>query len=52
MVGYVPVTYKQRAGISRALPPQRTLKVIISVIKNFPKLKRVISSVSYPKLRG
>jgi glycosyltransferase involved in cell wall biosynthesis len=51
-VGYVPVAYKQRVGISRGLPPQRTLKVIISVIKNFPKLKKILSSAAYPKLRG
>ena len=49
-VGYVPVAYKQRAGISRGLPPQKILEALISVLKNFPKLKHIIKSVSYPKL--
>jgi glycosyltransferase involved in cell wall biosynthesis len=51
-VGYVEVAYKQRSGISRGLPPQKILKVIISVSKNFPKLKRILKSISYPKLFG
>jgi glycosyltransferase involved in cell wall biosynthesis len=51
-VGYVEVAYKQRSGISRGLPPQKILKVIISVLKNFPKLKLILKSISYPKLFG
>jgi glycosyltransferase involved in cell wall biosynthesis len=51
-VGYVAVTYKQRSGVSRGLPPQKIFKVIISVLKNFPKLKRILKSISYPKLLG
>ncbi|MBN1472477.1 MAG: glycosyltransferase family 2 protein [Syntrophaceae bacterium] len=49
-VGYAAVTYKQRAGVSRGLPPQKIFEVIIDVLKNFPELKRVLSSVTYPKL--
>jgi hypothetical protein len=49
-VGYVPVAYKQRSGVSRGLPPQKIFKVISSVLRNFPKLKRILSSVSYPGL--
>jgi glycosyltransferase involved in cell wall biosynthesis len=51
-IGYVDVAYKQRAGISRALPSQKIFKALINVLKNFPELKRIISSVSYPKLSG
>jgi len=51
-VGYVAVAYKQRAGISRGFPPQKIFNVVISVIRNFPGLKSVLSSVSYPKLHG
>jgi glycosyltransferase involved in cell wall biosynthesis len=46
-VGYVPVAYKQRPGRSRALPPQRILKTVISVLSNMPKLKKILSSASY-----
>jgi glycosyltransferase involved in cell wall biosynthesis len=49
-VGYVPVAYNQRSGISRGLPPQNILKVILSVLKNFPILKRVLLSDAYPKI--
>lgn len=49
-VGYVDVSYRERTGISRGLPPQRIIKAVTSVVKNFPELKRIISSVSYPKL--
>jgi glycosyltransferase involved in cell wall biosynthesis len=49
-IGYVPVAYMQRSGISRGLPPQNILKVILSVLKNFPKLKRVLLSDDYPKI--
>jgi hypothetical protein len=49
-VGYVSVDYKQRLGMSRGLPPTNILKVILSVLKNFPKLKKVLSSDAYPKL--
>lgn len=48
--GYVPVAYGQRAGMSRGLPPQKIFQAIISVLKNFPKLKHLFSSSSYPKL--
>ncbi|PKN51091.1 MAG: hypothetical protein CVU55_13215 [Deltaproteobacteria bacterium HGW-Deltaproteobacteria-13] len=50
--GYVPVAYEQRGGISRGLPPQKIFKAIISVLKNFPKLKQILSSSTYPKLAG
>lgn len=49
-VGYVAIAYKQRADMSRGLPPQKIFEVIIGVLKNFPKLKKVLSSVTYPKL--
>jgi glycosyltransferase involved in cell wall biosynthesis len=39
-VGYVEVAYKERTGISRGLPPQQIIGAIISVLKNFPKLKK------------
>jgi len=38
-VGYVPVSYRQRIGASRGLPLGNTLKAILSVLKNFPRLK-------------
>lgn len=47
--GYVPVAYRKRSGISRGLPPHQTVHVIISVLKNFPGLKRTLSSGAYPK---
>jgi glycosyltransferase involved in cell wall biosynthesis len=49
-VGYIEVAYKERSGVSRGLPPQQIIKAIVSVLRNFPELKRNISSVSYPKL--
>ncbi len=49
-VGYVPVAYMQRSGISRGLPPQNILKVIFGVLHNFPKLKKVLLSDAYPKM--
>jgi len=50
-VGYVPVAYMQRSGISRGLPPQNIFKVIVSVLKNFPKLKTVLLSDDYSKIQ-
>ena len=50
-VGYVEVNYRQRSGVSRGLPPQKMLSVIIGVLKNFPRLKRTLSSATYPRLR-
>lgn len=49
-IGYVPVAYMQRSGISRGLPPQNIFKVIVSVLKNFPKLKKVLLSNDYPRI--
>ena len=49
-VGHVAVAYKQRSGISRGLPPQKIPKVIISILKSFPRLKSILKSNSYPKL--
>jgi glycosyltransferase involved in cell wall biosynthesis len=51
-VGYVAVAYKERTSISRGLPPQQIIKAVMSVLKNFPELKRIISSFSYHKLSG
>jgi hypothetical protein len=50
-VGYVEVNYRQRSGVSRGLPPQKMLNVIIGVLKNFPRLKSTLSSATYPRLR-
>lgn len=49
-IGYVPIVYKNRNDESRGLPPQTMFNVITGVLKNFPKLKRIISSRAYPKL--
>jgi glycosyltransferase involved in cell wall biosynthesis len=51
-VGYVEVAYQQRAGLSRGLPPQKILQAVISVVKNFPKLKKILSAASYSGLHG
>lgn len=51
-VGYVEVAYKERKGISRGLPPQQIIRAVISVLKNLPKLKKIVLSDSYPKLSG
>lgn len=48
-IGYVSVAYQQRPGASRALPPQRILKTVISVLSNMPKLKKILSAASYSK---
>ena len=50
-IGYVEINYRQRSGISRGLPPQKMMNAIISVLKNFPRLKSTFSSVTYPRLR-
>jgi glycosyltransferase involved in cell wall biosynthesis len=49
-IGYAEVSYKQRTGISRGLPFQKIFEALISVLKNIPRLKHIITSVSYPKL--
>ncbi len=49
-VGHVPVTYRQRGTVSRGLPPSKIPRVILNVMRNFPVLKRVLSSPSYPRL--
>jgi glycosyltransferase involved in cell wall biosynthesis len=46
-INYIAVAYKQRQGVSKGLPPQKIFESSISVLKNFPKLKRVLSSTSY-----
>ena len=43
----VPVVYRQRAGVSRGLPPSKIPRVIVSVLSNFARLKKEISSPSY-----
>jgi glycosyltransferase involved in cell wall biosynthesis len=50
-IGYAPVAYMQRSGISRGLPPQNIIKVILSVLRNFPKLKMVLLSDDYTKIQ-
>lgn len=39
-VGEVPISYRQRAGVSRGLPPGKIPGVIWRVLRNFPRLKR------------
>lgn len=48
----VPVLYRQRAGTSRGLPPAKIPKVIISVLKNFSRLKQVLTSPGYRPAAG
>ncbi len=43
----VPVLYRQRAGVSRGLPPSKIPKVIVSVLRNFARLKKVLASPGY-----
>ena len=43
----VPVQYRQRAGTSRGLPPGKIPKVIVSVLKNFSQLKKILTSPGY-----
>jgi glycosyltransferase involved in cell wall biosynthesis len=43
----VPVVYRQRAGTSRGLPPAKIPKVIIGVLKNFSRLKQVLTAPGY-----
>jgi glycosyltransferase involved in cell wall biosynthesis len=43
----VPVLYRQRAGTSRGLPPAKIPKVIVSVLKNFTRLKAELASPEY-----
>lgn len=38
----VPVSYIQRKGSSRGLPPKKILRVIIGILKKFPSLKRAL----------
>jgi glycosyltransferase involved in cell wall biosynthesis len=43
----VPVLYRQRAGASRGLPPGRIPKVIVGVLKNFSRLKKILTAPGY-----
>jgi glycosyltransferase involved in cell wall biosynthesis len=43
----VPVLYRQRAGTSRGLPPGKIPKVIVSVLKNFSQLKKILTAPGY-----
>lgn len=45
----VPVSYQQRVGPSRGLPLRKIPRVIVGVLKNFPKLKKVLSNADYKK---
>ncbi len=49
-VAHVPVAYRQRGTVSRGLPPFKIPKVIVNVTRNFPVLKKALSSPSYPRL--
>jgi glycosyltransferase involved in cell wall biosynthesis len=41
-VGYVSVAYRRRGGSSRGLPPRETVRAVVQVLKNFPRLKSVL----------
>lgn len=43
----VPVLYRQRAGVSRGLPPARIPKAVVSVLANFGRLKRLLTAPGY-----
>jgi hypothetical protein len=43
----VPVLYRQRAGTSRGLPASKIPQVILGVLGNFAKLKRLLTSADY-----
>jgi glycosyltransferase involved in cell wall biosynthesis len=43
----VPVFYRQRAGTSRGLPPGKIPGVVVSVLRNFSALKRLLASPEY-----
>jgi len=43
----VPVTYRQRAGTSRGLPPTKIPRVIFSVLRNSARLKRTLTAPEY-----
>jgi glycosyltransferase involved in cell wall biosynthesis len=43
----VPVLYRQRAGVSRGLPPGKIPKVTLNVLKNFSRLKKIITAPGY-----
>jgi glycosyltransferase involved in cell wall biosynthesis len=43
----VPVLYRQRAGTSRGLPPGKIPKVVVSVLKNFSQLKKILTAPGY-----
>lgn len=48
----VPVQYRQRAGASRGLPAAKIPKVIISVLRNFSRLKKTLTSPDYRASRA
>ena len=48
----VPVLYRQRAGVSRGLPPAKIPKVIVSVLRNFARLKKELASPGYRGAAG
>jgi glycosyltransferase involved in cell wall biosynthesis len=43
----VPVLYRQRAGVSRGLPARKIPNVIVSVLKNFARLKKNLTAPDY-----
>ena len=43
----VPVLYRQRAGTSRGLPTRKIPNVIVSVLKNFVRLKKTLTAPDY-----
>ncbi len=43
----VPVVYRQRAGVSRGLPPKKIPQVIFGVLRNFSRLKRALTAEDY-----
>ncbi len=44
----VPVSYRQRAGVSRGLPIERVLGVMYRVLGNFPRLKKELQTSDAP----
>jgi glycosyltransferase involved in cell wall biosynthesis len=43
----VPVLYRQRAGVSRGLPPAQIPKAVFAVLTNFGRLKRLLTAPGY-----
>ena len=51
-VGEVEVAYRQRAGLSRGLPPAKIPGVVLQVVGGFPRLKRLLQAPGYRAAQG